>query len=354
MLAEFALIPCVFDEQANPDKEAWLEQLTHLGANMFPRMEATSGVVVSNLYSGSWHRHALQVAEAVKHPAAKRRCQDILTQAKDVLVDRPAVSDWPWDDTAWAREAISSCKDEPIERIVASAETREKLRSEGTRLRTINEVLDSGFWHGLGPGLLRARIDDQVMALRKVCLHSHFLCLITPYIFGGGNDEADFALELIKKTTDRPKGFSSPVIEIHAMFEIPPTERERWKRQACGIAKYFQKSLQSSQLVKLVLWPRVKDKDRRIIAGVVTEDSAGRRLRSPRWAISMTHVAYANEATEYSHFNLMSRDELDLWFNKYCREGVQGYSLAGTISQSGFEEESIRPGPEPVAGGNFR
>ena len=342
MLAELALVPCVFDEQANPDTVAWLEQLTHLGAKMFSGTGATSPFLVSNLYDGSWYGHALQIAETVQHPAVKRRCQDILAHAKDVLVDRPAVLDWPWDDVAWAREALSSCKDEPIERIVTSAETRDKLRGEDNRLRSIGEVLDRGFWHGLGPGLLPAKINDQVKALRKVCLHSHFLCLILPYIFGGANDEADFALELIREATDRPKGFASPVIEIHAMFEIPLKERERWKSQADGIAKHFQKSLQPSQAVKLILWPRVKDKDRRIIAGVVTEDSVGRRLRSPRWAISMTHVAHAKEATEYSHFDLMSRDELDYWFNKYCREGVQGYPLAGTIRQSGFEEEPPR------------
>lgn len=340
MFAEFAFTPCVFDEQANPDHDAWLEQLTYLGAQMFP-MLASSPVMVSNLHSGSWHDYAFQVAQFVHHPAARRRCQDILQRAKETLVFRPAVSDWPSDDVSWAQEALSSSsRDERIDRIVASTETRNSLRDSTSAIRSISEVLDRGFWRNVVPtGPLPATIHDQLEALRKICVHSRFLCLITPYVFGSKDGESSFAFDLIKKTFDRPKGFLRPEIEIHTMHPTSSSGQEI-ENLARGISMFLQKSLKSDQLVRLVLWPSGEDKDRRLIAGVLTADSAGRVLRSPRWSVSMTHLAYSDEPTKSHHFSLMSRDELDHWFNKYCREGVQGYSLAGTISHSGFEVES--------------
>ena len=43
MLAEFALTPSVFDEEAHADKDTWREQLRELGTNMFPRVAAWYG-----------------------------------------------------------------------------------------------------------------------------------------------------------------------------------------------------------------------------------------------------------------------------------------------------------------------
>lgn len=344
MFAEFAFTPSVFDEQANPDHDAWLEQLTYLGAQMFP-MLASSPVMVSNLHGGSWHEQAVQMAESVQHHAARRRCKEILRRARATLVFRPAVLDrWPPDDVSWAQEAISSSsRDEPIERITATAETRNRLLSSTSAVRSLSEVLDGGFWRNVLPvGPLRATINDEVEALRKICVHSRFLCLITPYVFGSKDGESSFAFELIKKTFERPNGFLRPEIEIHTMHPSPTSEKVGIEKLARGISAFLQKSLKLDQVVRLVLWPSGEDKDRKLIAGVLTMDSAGRVLRSPRWSVLMSHLAYLDEPTKYHHFSLMSREELDHWFNKYCREGIQGYSLAGTISPSGFKVELPR------------
>ena len=340
MLAEFALNLCVFDEQANPDRDAWLEELIELGAQMFPRLASTP-VLVSNLHGGSWHSHVQQIAESVTDHAARKRCQDILQKAKNALVVRPAILDgWPIDHASWAHEALATSDEEHIERIVTSAETKRKLDDPNPRIRSINEVVGGGFWHGIeSTGLLPAKISDQVRALRKICVHSHFLCFFAPYIKGGGDqtDESDFARELIKSAFNRPKGFAIPVVEIHTTHDFPAEDQERLLKWASGIAGHLKHSLQNVQVVRLVLWPYGDDIDRRLIAGVLTTDSAGRQLRSPRWAISMTHVALMKEKPRHYYFSHMDRDSLDHWFNKYCRENIQGFSLAGTIDESGFK-----------------
>src|SRR5687767_10805274 len=102
MLAEFALTPSVFDEQAHADGETWRDQLRKLGNGMFPDTGAWP-VMVSNLYDGSWHHLAVKTAKAITDHRARRLCEDLLENAAKTLVRRPAAcSDWPGDDSvAW-------------------------------------------------------------------------------------------------------------------------------------------------------------------------------------------------------------------------------------------------------------
>lgn len=305
---------------------------------MFPRLASTP-VVVSNLHGGSWIRCVQQTAESITHPAARRRCQEIVRKAKNALVVRPAISNgYPSDDASWAREAIDSSNSEPIERIVTSCKTRKEVTDLCGRLRSLDEVLDSGFWHGIEcQGMLPAAISGQIKFLRKICVHSHFLCLYAPFIQGGGGDESDFARELVKSAYDRPTGFAVPCVEIHTAHKFPAENRDQLGKYAEGIAKYLKQSLPHGRVIRLVLWPSGNDIDRKLIAGVLTADSAGRQLRRPCWAISMTHVALMKEKPRHYHFSHMRRDELDYWFNQYCRENMQGFSLDGIIDESGFK-----------------
>ena len=60
------------------------------------------------------------------------------------------------------------------------------------------------------------KISDQVRALRKLCVHSEFLCLVTPHVNGGIDDESDFTVELIRSILDRPEGYRQAEIEVHS------------------------------------------------------------------------------------------------------------------------------------------
>ena len=165
---------------------------------MFPNVSAWP-VMVSNLHSGSWQKTALQMISGVKDHRAKKRCQELLQNASRRLVSRPACCDWPDDDFAWGREAVESHAAEPINRILMTGAGHEILGKRYKSVRRLDEVQDAGFWRGIAADASPPmKISDQVAMLRKICVHSEFLCLITPYIQGGGNDETDFAVELVR------------------------------------------------------------------------------------------------------------------------------------------------------------
>jgi len=98
---------------------------------------------------------------------------------------------------------------EPIERIVACAPVHQTLLQECSFTQNIDEFLDGGFWSEVSaqwPQTLR--IADQVQAFRKLCVHSEFLCLVAPHIYGGSDDETDLAAALIQPAMRRPSEYS--------------------------------------------------------------------------------------------------------------------------------------------------
>jgi hypothetical protein len=216
MLAEFALTPSIFDETAQSDRDAWRDQLRELGLNMFPKTAAWP-VMISNLYGGSWQSVALAVVRAINDAKARLLCQNLLENAAKTLVYRPAHGDWPGEDAVtWGREAIGSNQGEPIERILACKPAYEVLSQECRFIRCIDEVQDSGFWRDVSSSWSQTmRIADQIRAVRKLCLHSEFLCLVTPHIYGGSDDETDFTLALVRSALQRPSDYLATEIEIH-------------------------------------------------------------------------------------------------------------------------------------------
>jgi hypothetical protein len=154
------------------------------------------------------------------------------------------------------------------------------------------------------------------------CVHSDFLCLITPHIYGGGDDETDFATALVKSAFHRPVGFSPPEIEIHTEAPDSPASTDYAQRVArCvhNISSSLQSVIPAGRHVQLVLWPRLLD--RYLIACVNKTLSGGKQVRSPRWGISMPHIARATDArqaTPDTTWTLTPRVQLGDVFTRYC------------------------------------
>jgi hypothetical protein len=323
MIGEFAFTPSVFDEQANPDAESWREQLRELGNAMFPKTAAWP-VMIANLYDGSWQNIAMTTAEAVKESKSRILCEGILKNIGNTLVHRPiAESDWPNDDLAWGREAIASHAIEPIDRIVSCRAVQDTLTAEGHPVRCISEVQGDGFWRDISSQWDQPlTIPSQVQAIRKLTLHAEFLCLITPHVRGTGDDETDFTLEMIRSAFRRPTDFPSVEIEVHSEGPDNPTSadfRQRLKNAVGNTTTSVLSALRPAQSVRLVLWPKLLD--RYLIAGVYTSTSGGARMRSPRWGLSMQHIARrvdAREAKPPTSWSLLTRSQLGDVFTRYC------------------------------------
>ena len=259
MLTEFALTPSIFDDEAHPDPGAWHEHIRELGLNMFPRVSAWP-VMVCNLFDGGWHAVAFQTISRIKDAKLRTMCEDLLRRAADAC-PTATLSRLAHRRNRMGAEALASHAIEPIERIVATDATRGAIAAEGGSVRSIEEVLDGGFWHGVSAEATpEMRIADQIRALHKICLHADFLCLVTKNIYGGNDDETDFAVALITATLTRPPGFAVPDIEIHTEGPRDPSTHDyatRVKTLAANIVRSLTSALQPGQQVRLVIWPRL-------------------------------------------------------------------------------------------------
>ena len=202
-------------------------------------------------------------------------------------------------------------------------------------VRRLDEVRDKGFWRGIAADAPPPmKISAQVAILRKVCVHSEFLCLITPHIHGGGNDETDFAVELVRSALDRPPGFPPVEIEIHMESHSHDPDSPDPSKYESGVAQALKPALRAGQQLRLVCWPKLLD--RLLVAGVYVPVAPGQRRRSPRWGVSMNHIARrSDEAIPdfYTEWKLLKHDSLGRWFGKYCEEGVTGYVRAFPVTR---------------------
>jgi hypothetical protein len=320
MLTEFAFTPSIFDEDAHEDKEAWRDQLKELGRSLFPRVSAWP-VVISDLYAGSWNQVANQTVQRIKDQRARLLCEGILQNMRKTLVNRPPCGDWPDEDIAWGREAIASDKAESIERIVANAATKAALLDEYNLIRSLEEVEEGGFWRGIASDASpKMIIADQVQLLRKLCLHSHWVALINAHT---STNESDFALELLQTAFNRPADFAVVKFELHTQEPqncMDEADRQnRLRNVSSHVSRQVRSRLAASQSVDLYFWPKLLD--RLVISGTYSVDSERKQRKSPRWGVSMNHVARGSEVNAApTEWKLLRREQLDYWFRMYVSE----------------------------------
>src|SRR5260370_41589892 len=105
MLTEFAITPDVLEHGVSD----WTSQehLRALQRGIFQH-NAASPVVIADLYDGSWSVEALKAVIRIKDQSARLLAQGFLTKLKRLHVKRPAIGDWPGDESGWVREAIAT------------------------------------------------------------------------------------------------------------------------------------------------------------------------------------------------------------------------------------------------------
>jgi len=292
MLAEIAFTPAIFDDTLQSNAEEWSEQIRELGAAMFPKTAACP-VVVSNLYHGSWQHEAAEIIKAIANPNDRVRCQSLLDKIDRAFVSRPSKLEWPTNEDGWGKVAIASHADVPMDRIVFTDSCHGRLIGECEEIRSLGEVTDAGFWHGVPrDGSPRFDIAYQVGLLRALTMHSQFLWFASPHVRGTNDDETDFAIALIRKAFDRPTSFSKVVVEVHAEAPDRPNNADfasRLSKLQGNLATRLREALRSGESVQVVMWPKLLD--RVVIGGTHSALSGGGKATSPRWGVYLGHVA---------------------------------------------------------------
>jgi hypothetical protein len=329
MLAEFAILPSVFDEKVHPDVAAWTEQLRELGHEMFPR-NAGWPVLVGDLQDGEWRNYAVQLVKSVSDHKARTLALELLTQIAKVSVRRPGHLKKLVSHMDWADETIDSHQSAPFDRILACPATADQLRKEATNVWSLRDVDKDEFWDQVSADWSpELRIQQQVDSLAKICLHGDFLSLISPHI-QGADDETDFAIALIKRAFDRPSGYPVPEIEIHSKGpsrpESYPDFADEMNKKVKKIRDRLSKALQPGQQVRLILWPKLLD--RYLIAGLRRPDASGSERRGPRWAVHLGHIARKADShgpLSNTEWHLLDNKRLRELFNQYAADHVTGY-----------------------------
>lgn len=332
MLTEIAFTPAVFDEAAHEDKLDWRDQLREFLRILAPHT-SVSPVVISNMYDTGWFLEVKRRLMAVEDQKLKPVCQNIILKMEDRLVLRPKCNKFPFDDLAWCREAIASHAIEPIDRIVGTRETRTAIEGEFPDIRSVDELEDVTFWHDIRDRASpEAFFEDQILLLRKMCVHAKWIAFSSPY---ATTSEMDFTIELLKAALDRPAGFGKLEIEIHfdnwnRGSSSPGPESERKNKQdriAKFIASQLKRFRHTPDCVSFLCWEKLLE--RTLIAGDFTTDGNNTKRRRPRWGISMTHVARkrrpkdipegsdSEEDSEPHRWRLMDKQELAAPFNKF-------------------------------------
>lgn len=330
MLTEFAFTPSVFDESVHGDRGAWREQLRELGANLFPRTAAWP-VMVADLHGGSWRQRVVSIVSAIKDSTARVLCENLLKNVTETLINRPVHGKTTpgTDAIAWGKEAVGSHSQEPIDRIITCKAAHAALAHMCPAIRSIEDVSTDSFWSDVTSAWSQTmRIADQISALRKLCVHARFVCLITPHIYGGSDDESDFAVALIRSAFRRPPNYSAVEIEIHTEGPDRPAMSDyavRLANRTRSVSGYLRKGLAPGQAIELLVWPKLLD--RYILAGDYTKMSDGTLARRIRWGVSMPHIARKLDEREPkppTPWTLLTRPQLLDQFNRYCVRSTPG------------------------------
>ncbi len=204
--------------------------------------------------------------------------------------------------------------------------------SDFNMIRSIDEVMDAGFWRGIeSDASPRMVIAEQVKLLRKLCLHSEWIAVINAHGFGS---EQDFSLQLLETAFRRPSSFGPIHVELHseAPDVVDPIQRRASEeKQADNMRPKIQRFLKTPHKVDLYFWPKLLD--RVIVAGNFVKESGGTTRKRPRWGVSMNHVARGSEPNiPPTEWKLLRPESLNDWFRKFVAEDAAGKSPAINVN----------------------
>ena len=332
MLKELCFCPQILDESSNEGDAGWADHLRELGRSMFPR-DSVCPFVVSNLYGGSWHREASEAVKAIRSESRRLDVQKLLSQVDNVLVTRPARGGWPNSEAMWAKEAfLSGATDqERIDRVVACAQTAASWDEPGSDLFPLPAVSEDRFWQGMtSDDSPPYDIDEQILRLRLICLHSQFVSFASPHIYGGDNDETDFAKALIRCIASRPKDYPSAIVDVHTqgprMSADDPGFNDALSHRKVSVVSALRDVVPSEGKTRLWLWPKFND--RVLLAG----EMAGSGKPKIRWGVHCGHIARVrDDPGRLTEWKLLRRPQVGHW-RRVFYEPAPGKLLDGPIA----------------------
>jgi hypothetical protein len=258
MIAEFAIIPDVFDRSSysSPDFAEYV--LTHLAEVC--REEA----IVRDLCDGSWSIHVQQNSDRW-HPAAKAIIETWGKQ-KRLRPFARVLPRSPEEDADWYYEAEASHKRLPLDGIIVR-DAQCADWSGDKKIIAVSAPLESGLWERRNSVRVRRTVQDYLRVLSRVLMHAKYFTFIDPYL-----DERD---EPERRSTYRDFSTLLQKIPNHADGTTVRVEIHVWKRDdgcrtdwEARVEKTHRALTRARRTAELFVWP-LKFHDRYLITDLV-------------------------------------------------------------------------------------
>ncbi len=246
MLAEYALIPDIFDISKYNSPELFDVCLQHLKQ---PLLEEA---LVRNLCDGSWRRY-FDNETSTLHSPAKELIKKLITQNR--LRSFPSVEiHSPQSDFEWCKEAISSHHQEPLDGIISTSATTQLFNKKEMILASIQKLSNAQWWRERSPSARPHRnIEDYLKHLHKILNQANHIMFIDPHLDPTRPSYKEFVKLLCSIRQTVP-----PLLELHRVSHTGsgknieyPTEQE-WKD--CFYQGLHQPLIEMNLSVNVFMW----------------------------------------------------------------------------------------------------
>lgn len=268
MINEYVLLPCIFDpNRFDFDNEKTNKRICRFHFKNLLRTLLDEGAIVRDLCDGKWSQCFIK--PPAKDPDAKRYFLKKLKKEKRLFAAPATQNSSPESYIDWAREALSSHKQDAVSGIIASPLTQKKLIDEGTIasgdksvIAPIEELDETNWWKNRFSFGVQRTTNDYLKHLNLILYRAKSIMFIDPY-FDPLKPEYQ-AFNLILQKLKRPQGKIR--IEVHLFCDFKDgTEQvyqDSYYRELGQVIKQYQLK------VKFFLW-KGKFHDRYIISNLV-------------------------------------------------------------------------------------
>jgi hypothetical protein len=208
MLAEYAILPDVFDPTKHASGEACDRHLRALKDCVM------SQAIVRNLHAGGWWRY-MDENRGRWHMMGKELLKKLMKQGR--LSDSSKCSeDLPDAPSAWCAEALASHSQSALDGIVADDATTNSLPAHPL-VSSVSNLGESAWWRGGRNSIeLKRTMEDYLKALEVTLRHSNSLMFIDPHLDPNPDDRNQKRYHDFPKLIEACGKRDTPIqIEIH-------------------------------------------------------------------------------------------------------------------------------------------
>ena len=215
MIAEFAIIPDVFDPKSYPSSDA-AESSLH-GLMAICREEA----FVRDLYDGAWSRQFKQNL-ARWHASTKEVIETLVKENRLRRFPRK-LQHLPGDDAEWCYEAASDRAKPAPDMIIAGDPAT--LGYEDDCITPVMKIHKTRWWQNRSSSVrVKRQTEDYLKTLGPILKHANLFMFIDPHVDEREQNYAEFS-QILQKIGHHPR---SPRIEIHIWGGKGTSSRSDW------------------------------------------------------------------------------------------------------------------------------